>query len=281
MGDKVTAFVSHSDCARHDTGWGHADHQGRLPAVMRAVYRDMIDLHEPLLDLEGRRAEDADLLRYHSTNHLAQVREWVEQARERGKVIEPVEGLRISDATWDATRASVGSVLTAIDAVLAGDVRNAFCATRPAGSDARPDAAGRHGLINPIATGVRYLVEVRNMEPVMVLDWRPAGIGEPPIADIPGGDIVELGDDLDRGLHSAQGRPAPAFVILVADFTPPGGANGRTPQDVYDATSQIRSFAEECCDGRLVSVLDHGYSDDLGPAVVQHLRALIGLPPQD
>ena len=31
-----TAYVTHSDCSRHDTGWRHPEHQGRLPAVARA-----------------------------------------------------------------------------------------------------------------------------------------------------------------------------------------------------------------------------------------------------
>ena len=34
------AFISHSDCGRHDTGWGHPEHVGRLRAITRALRGD-------------------------------------------------------------------------------------------------------------------------------------------------------------------------------------------------------------------------------------------------
>ena len=51
--------VSHESCSLHDTGWSHPDHQGRLPALTRAVYRDMVALYEPLLQVEGVPATEA------------------------------------------------------------------------------------------------------------------------------------------------------------------------------------------------------------------------------
>src|SRR5215213_5952298 len=66
---KVTAYVSHEDCSRHDTGWSHPDHQGRLPAVTRAVYRDMVALYEPLLQVEALPATEPQLLRVHTRRY--------------------------------------------------------------------------------------------------------------------------------------------------------------------------------------------------------------------
>ena len=36
----TTAFISHSDCGRHDTGWGHPEHVGRIRAVPKALRED-------------------------------------------------------------------------------------------------------------------------------------------------------------------------------------------------------------------------------------------------
>ncbi|HEU4562374.1 MAG TPA: hypothetical protein VFS20_31380, partial [Longimicrobium sp.] len=55
------AYVSHEDCSRHDTGWNHPDHQGRMPAIARAVYRDMLTLFDPLLELSATPASAEDL----------------------------------------------------------------------------------------------------------------------------------------------------------------------------------------------------------------------------
>ena len=35
------AFISHADCGRHDTGWGHPEHVGRLRAITRALRNDL------------------------------------------------------------------------------------------------------------------------------------------------------------------------------------------------------------------------------------------------
>src|SRR5690554_6824648 len=111
---KETAFVSHYDCSRHDTGWEHPDHQGRLPALMRAVHADMLTLFDALLEVEGRHASQEELSLVHSAEYLSQVEGWVAEATRMEKVIEPVPGLRVSDASQDAARAAVGAPLTAV-----------------------------------------------------------------------------------------------------------------------------------------------------------------------
>ncbi|MGH7648477.1 MAG: hypothetical protein ACREND_10195, partial [Gemmatimonadaceae bacterium] len=49
------AFISHADCGRHDTGWNHPEHVGRLRAITRAL-RERPDLFERVQHLEGRHA---------------------------------------------------------------------------------------------------------------------------------------------------------------------------------------------------------------------------------
>jgi acetoin utilization deacetylase AcuC-like enzyme len=58
------AFISHSDCGRHDTGWGHPEHVGRLRAIPRAL-RQQFDLFEALAHLEGRHATEAEIILAH------------------------------------------------------------------------------------------------------------------------------------------------------------------------------------------------------------------------
>ncbi|MEJ2679756.1 MAG: hypothetical protein P8174_11905, partial [Gemmatimonadota bacterium] len=68
-----TALVSHPDCALHDTGWRHPEHQGRLPAIVRALARDTPALLEHVLQEEAPHASEADLLRVHTAAHVERV----------------------------------------------------------------------------------------------------------------------------------------------------------------------------------------------------------------
>jgi acetoin utilization deacetylase AcuC-like enzyme len=54
------ALLSHSDCGRHDTGWEHPEHVGRLRAIPRALRHDPA-LFEALDHREGRHATPEEL----------------------------------------------------------------------------------------------------------------------------------------------------------------------------------------------------------------------------
>jgi acetoin utilization deacetylase AcuC-like enzyme len=172
---KITAFVSHHDCPRHDTGWNHPDHQGRLPAVVRAVYRDMPALFEPLLEVEAVPASVDDLLLVHTPEHVRRVRETAARAEVEGAILE-MDGVPVSGATWDAALAAAGAGITAADAVLRGDARNAFCLVRPSGRGASADSAGEFGFFNNVAVLARHLRLRVGLARVLVIDLgiRPA-----------------------------------------------------------------------------------------------------------
>ncbi|HEX8829770.1 MAG TPA: hypothetical protein VF705_01305, partial [Longimicrobium sp.] len=96
MTSKITAFVSHEDVPRHDTGWSHPDHQGRIPAIARAVYKDMLTLFEPMLELSAVPATDEDLRLVHSAEYVRRVRE---AAGGAGAQVAELDGVRLSGAS--------------------------------------------------------------------------------------------------------------------------------------------------------------------------------------
>lgn len=292
-----TAFVSHHHTSLHDTGWGHPEHQGRLPALVRAVYRDMLTLHGHLLEVEARPATEEDLLRVHTPGYVRRVREAVEAAAREGRP-RTLEGeVVVSGASWDAALAAAGAAVTGVEVVLAGEARNAFCSTRPPGRDAAPDRPGGHSLFNTVAVAARHLLEERGAGRVLVVDWgaeAPLGTpevfaGEPRVRLVsvhggavpPGAGGAEAGAALAEALAGVEGAD---FVLLSAGFdllaADPRGGLEVEPREVYDLTLLVREAAERLCGGRLVSVLEGGYAPaETGKAVVQHLRALADLPP--
>jgi acetoin utilization deacetylase AcuC-like enzyme len=66
---------------------------------------------------------------------------------------------------------SAGGVLTAAEAVIDGAEDNAFAIVRPPGHHARPSRAMGFCFFNNVAIAARWLVEVRGLERVMIVDW--------------------------------------------------------------------------------------------------------------
>jgi acetoin utilization deacetylase AcuC-like enzyme len=162
--------VSNEACALHDTGWNHPDHQGRLPALTRAVYRDLPALFEPLLQLEAPPATADDLLAVHTRAYLDDLRGTSVAAAAERRTLE-LGGVPVSGASWDAALGSVGATLAAVDLVLGGEVRNAFVPARPPGRGARADGPGEHSLVNQVAVAARRLREARGSARVLVVAW--------------------------------------------------------------------------------------------------------------
>jgi acetoin utilization deacetylase AcuC-like enzyme len=78
----------------------------------------------------------------------------------------------------------------------------------------------------------------------------------------------------------AARRFRPDFVLISAGFDgyrdDPLGSMGLTEDDYAQATRTVCALAEDLCDGRIVSVLEGGYSlPGLGRCVVAHVRELM------
>ncbi|HYW12907.1 MAG TPA: hypothetical protein VE871_13195 [Longimicrobium sp.] len=314
-----TAFVSHEDSSRHDTGWKHPDHQGRLPAIVRAVQRDMVALWDPLLQLEGVPATEADLLLVHTPAHLARVRDRALESAREERTLE-LDGVPVSGASWDAALASAGAALTAVDAVLEGAARNAFVLARPPGRGAAADVPGEHSLFNTVAIAARHLRARRGIGRVLVAAWgahapaalarllaeddgvrlisihqhpqsfpdpRPANGDDPPVpgAALPPGSTGDaFAAALREALDAIPPGESPDFVLLSAGFdilaADANGALSVHPDEVHAITTVLREWVDARVGGRLVSVLEGGYAAaDTARAVIQHLHALAGLEP--
>jgi acetoin utilization deacetylase AcuC-like enzyme len=286
-----TAFVGHADCSRHDTGWRHPDHQGRLPAIVRAVYRDMLVLHDHLLEMSGEPAREADLLRVHGTGYLDEVKAAVARAAAAGSPVEGPGGTMVSGASWEAALAAAGTVLTGTRAVLEGKVESAFCLARPEGRGAGPEGGSRFALVDNVAVAAAYAAG-RTEAPVLVIDWAaaPAAWGRLSALSDAGVRIAAPGtpaaneDALTASVEEAlEGRDASLFLLAASFEDLAGdtvGAGERTAVDLHRLTGRVRELAAERAGGRLVSALEGGYEMAVvAPAVVHHLRALADLPP--
>ncbi len=310
-----TAFVGHPDCSRHDTGWKHPEHQGRLPALTRAVYRDMLTLHDRVMQIEARPATEAELRLVHTPEHIRAVHEAAERAARAGETLHLSDETAVSAASWAAALAAVGCALAGVDVVLAGEARNAFCAARPPGHGASAGAAGGFSLFNNVAIAVRYLQRRHGAGRVLVAEWgaampsatptlfaddpavRFAGVRQQPASADGAADreagwrsvpVGASGDEYEAAFRAALDHATaefrPEWIVLSAGFDAlaedPIGDLALVSSDFHPLTMRLAEYADAACAGRLVSVLEGGYASAAASlAVVQHLRALAGLAP--
>jgi acetoin utilization deacetylase AcuC-like enzyme len=99
------AFLSHSDCGLHDTGWEHPEHVGRLRAIPSAL-KYHPDLFFALQHLEGRHATAAELALVHDAAYIARVEAL---AKDGGGRLDP--DTVVSSGSWLAATAAVSPEL--------------------------------------------------------------------------------------------------------------------------------------------------------------------------
>src|SRR5881275_2855214 len=99
------AFISNSDCGRHDTGWGHPEHVGRLRAITRALRNDP-ELFHLIEHLEGRHATIDELALAHDRQYI----ESIERIAAAGGGRLDTDTVA-SEGSWAATTAAAGCLL--------------------------------------------------------------------------------------------------------------------------------------------------------------------------
>ena len=306
----TVAYVSHSDCGRHDTGWNHPEHVGRLRAIPRALRNDF-DLFDTIEHREGRHATVDELVLAHDRVYVEQVRALAESGGGRldGDTV-------VSEGSWDAATAGSGCVLDGIDWAFDGSVTRSFCAVRPPGHHALRARGMGFCLFGNIGVGARYARTRHAAERVLIVDWDVHhGNGtQDLVQDDAGIRFVSMhqwpwypgsGAADDRGPHnnvwnvpmSAALAPSvyvealtaavdaatldwtPDIVLLSAGFDclagdPLGGFTFEM-EHIDALTRMLVARANDWCGGRLVSALEGGYDPArLGDACVAHLRAL-------
>lgn len=109
----------HEACSRHDTGWGHPEHQGRLRAVVQKMARSLPDLHGFIEPVEGTPLAEDLLSLVHTPELIQGVRRAVDRSRLNGEIVRIDADTVVSAGSWDAALAASGCAVDAIRAVTA------------------------------------------------------------------------------------------------------------------------------------------------------------------
>jgi acetoin utilization deacetylase AcuC-like enzyme len=159
-----TALFTHSACFDHDPGRFHPESPARLKAVLNALEVEEFAL------LQRRDAPRAEL-------------EWIARAHPRGFIDKMLAAIPkaghaaldgdtiVSPGSGEAALRAAGAVCGAVDAVMTGEARNAFCAVRPPGHHAEREIAMGFCVFNNVAIGAYHARARHGIGRVAVMDF--------------------------------------------------------------------------------------------------------------
>jgi acetoin utilization deacetylase AcuC-like enzyme len=162
----ATALLSGPIYREHLAGRvDHPERPERYDAVIRALEKS--GLAQDLLPVKPREATEDELLLCHTQKYLKIAKHDVDA----GLPALSTGDTDIGRNSWDVASRAVGGVLNAVDAVISGEARNAFCAVRPPGHHASAGRGMGFCLFNNVAIAARYAQRKHGLERVMIVDW--------------------------------------------------------------------------------------------------------------
>jgi acetoin utilization deacetylase AcuC-like enzyme len=310
-----TGFFTHPDCKRHEMGPWHPESPARLQAIEDQLIASRID--QFLVHREAPIGDITAIARVHTPEAIARIRDNVPPISDYHTGYYPLDGdTSLNAYSWNAALRAAGAAVAATDAVIAGELANAFCAIRRPGHHATPSKSMGFCLFNNVAIAARHALDMHGLERVAIVDFdvhhgngtEAAFVNEPRvlmvsffqhpfypcsgIRDI-GANAVNVpvpayaGGDAVRQLVTEKWLPAlhahrPQMLFISAGFDAHReddiGQLGLVESDYAWITRQIMDIARQYAQGKIVSCLEGGYNlSALGRSVVAHLRVLAEL----
>lgn len=314
-----TGFFTHRDCWKHEMGEGHPECPARLDAIEDRLL--VSGVGDALERRDAPEAPMADLELAHGRMHMAALRGLTDTLREEIEAGGPTHAQIDPDTslnmyTWSAALRAAGAALAATDAVIAGEMANAFCSIRPPGHHACRDQAMGFCFMNNVALAALYALERHGLKRVAIVDFDvhhgngteniiagdqrvlmvsffqhpfyPLGgsrshasnlVNLPVAAYTKGPQVREL--IAEHWLPRLEAfRPEMIFISAGFDAhrADEMGQMGLVEADYAWITQRIKEVAHRHAKGRIVSCLEGGYAlDALALSVEAHIRVLADL----
>lgn len=309
-----TALIHHPIYKEHDTGPDHPETPLRYEVIIDAIKADN-ELSDRLLEITPDPVTKGLIQAAHTPQHFKRV----EQAFEEGWGQLDMD-TAVSPKSFDAALLAAGGAIAGVDAVMKGEVRNAFAAVRPPGHHATAERTMGFCIFNNVAIAARYAQnKYREIERVAIIDWdvhhgngtqgifyddpsvfffsmhqypwypgtgsrgetgHGRGLGTtlnvPVKASTPS---TDQRNSFDAAIDEISTKIKPDLIFISAGFdahlTDPLGQLRLEDGDFASMTSTVKQWADEVCDGRIVSCLEGGYNlETLGETVAEHVREL-------
>ena len=305
-----TAFITHRDCMLHDMGSHHPECPERLSAINDRLIAAGLDLYLAFHD--APQAEIEHLSRAHPREYVEEILSIVPV----NGIHHLDPDTAMCPGTVKAALRAAGAGVLATDLVMKGEVENGFCAVRPPGHHAERARAMGFCFFNNVAVAARHALEAHGLERVAIIDFDVHhGNGTEDI--FAGDERVLMVSTFQHPFYPYSGTDNPAanmlnvplpagtrgegfrevveskWVPALDEFKPQAifisagfdahyeddmGSFGLLEADYAWVTQQIKAVARRHANGRIVSILEGGYSlSALGRSVAAHIKVLADL----
>ena len=287
-----TGFITSDTYQDHDTGQGHPEQIARVSVIIENFKKHN---NKNILWKKPSIITDDIIKGTHDSGYIDLVKNSFPS-----KGFSSLDGdTIISPGSKKATFDAAGSIITAIDGVQNKEFKNAFCSVRPPGHHSNQNKAAGFCILNNIAIGANYLLNMYKYKRVAILDIDVHhGNGTQDIfynnknvlfisthqyPYYPGtGSEKEKGKfdnvcniPLPAGTNSEEYLNAfefalkklikfkPEFVLISAGFDghekDPLAQFKLKTEDYYEITKRILETSKKFCNGKIVSILEGGY----------------------
>ncbi|MDO1509357.1 MULTISPECIES: histone deacetylase family protein [unclassified Neisseria] len=311
-----TAWISHPLFLQHEPGVHHPEAPERIRAIEVELRKQGI--WNRLQKMEAEEVTDKQLALVHPRKYLR----FLESMQpEKGKIYRIDDDTVMSHESLTAARYAAGAVVNAVDMVMNKRAYHAFCAVRPPGHHAQSDKAGGFCLINNIAVGVMHAIAQYRIQKVAVIDFDVHhGDGtteifkddprvlllnsfEKDLFPFPSSEtvgknphIVNIAFPPDTGSYDFRKEIREKWLPKLAAFKPEllflsAGFDAHKSDETgrlnlheadYAWLSHKIIQAASMCKGRIVSVLEGGYTlESLSKSVAAHVYVLAGMGKPD
>ncbi len=304
------AFITHSECWRHDMGVHHPECPDRIGAIQDRLIAAGLDIY--LAFHNAPLAEIGQLERVHSRDYI----DHLHACCPNQGIFHLDPDTAMSPGTLQAALRAAGAGVLATDLVMKGEVPAAFCAVRPPGHHAESAKAMGFCFFNNIAVAARHAINHWGLRRVAIIDFDvhhgngteeifsgdeavlmvgtfqhpfypycgtenpAANMCNVPLKAGTRGDLFR--ETVDRVWLPRLEEFAPEMLFISAGFDAhyedDMGSLGLVEADFAWVTEKMRELAERTAQGRIVSMLEGGYVlSALGRSVAAHIKALADL----
>ncbi|WP_290596539.1 MULTISPECIES: histone deacetylase family protein [unclassified Archaeoglobus] len=293
----ITGIVFHEEYLKHEQSPTHPERRERLAYTMDQLREEGIFDSENIRILEPFKASIEDVLEVHTREYV----DFLMEESKRGGIIDWDTNIPVG--VFDRALLAAGGAIRAAQAVLNGEVDNAFAMIRPPGHHAKPHIGAGFCYLNNMAIMVKWLLK-NGFDRVIILDWDAhhgdgtqeifyeddrvlfisthqmplyPGTGYPEECGIGRGEGYTVNIPLPPGtgdegymivveevIQPVVDEFQPEFIAVSAGqdnhFTDPITSLALTARGYAEMMRRAVEMAERHCKGRLVAVLEGGYS---------------------
>ncbi len=162
----TTRLYENAVFLEHETPAGHPERADRLRSLNIALEHPNF---APLERVEAKIANEDAVVLAHPEEHLFAVMRQIPE--DEGEINQIEADTYASPKSLQAALTAIGGAMAAVDAVMTGEIANAFVAGRPPGHHAEKSKAMGFCLFNTVAIAARHAQKKFGAERVAIVDW--------------------------------------------------------------------------------------------------------------